>query len=229
MASTPFSYSQDELNNMSQDIVRMAKAQGASAAEADISLSVGHNVSVRLGETETIEYNRDTGLSVTVYFGEQKGNGSTSDLSLAAMKDTVEAACNIAKYTAKDPFCGLADPSLMAQNPQECDLFHPWDIAVEDALQLAKSCESAAMAISEKIQNSEGASVSMGAGMFSYSNSHGFTGGYASSRHSMSCAVIAAENDEMQRDYWYSSARDAIDLLSSDVIGKIHRAWVAYL
>ena len=154
MANSLFSVGLDDLKNMSQDIVRMARAQGATAAEADISLSVGHNVSVRLGETETIEYNRDKGLSVTVYFGEQKGNASTSDLSLAAMKDTVEAACNIAKYTAKDPFCGLADASLMAKNPQDCDLFHPWDISVEDALQLAKSCESAAMAISEKIQNS---------------------------------------------------------------------------
>lgn len=221
MANSLFSVGLDDLKNMSQDIVRMARAQGATAAEADISLSVGHNVSVRLGETETIEYNRDKGLSVTVYFGEQKGNASTSDLSLAAMKDTVEAACNIAKYTAKDPFCGLADASLMAKNPQDCDLFHPWDISVEDALQLAKSCESAAMAISEKIQNSEGASVSMGAGVFSYSNSHGFTGGYASSRHSMSCAVIAAENDEMQRDYWYTTARDATDLLSAETVGKI--------
>ena len=221
MTNTVFSLSLDEIKNMSQDVLHMAKAQGASAAEADISLSVGHNISVRLGETETIEYNRDKGLSVTVYFGQQKGNASTSDLSLQAMKDTVEAACNIAKYTAKDPFCGLADPSLMAKNLQDCDLFHPWDISVDDALQLAKICESSAMAVSEQIQNSEGASVSMGAGIFSYSNSNGFTGGYASSRHSMSCAVIAETGDEMQRDYWYSSARAANDLLSAETIGKI--------
>jgi PmbA protein len=221
MAKTAFSVSLDEIKSMSQDVLKIAKSQGASAAEADISLSIGQNVSVRLGETETIEYNRDKGLSVTVYFGEQKGNASTSDLSPQAMKDTVLAACNIAKYTAKDPFCGLADANLMAKNIQECDLYHPWEISVDDALVQAKACEAAAMAVSSQINNSEGASVSSGTGMFAYSNTHGFTGGYASSRHGMSCAVIAESAGEMQRDYWYTTARDANDLLRPEAIGKI--------
>ena len=202
-------------------LLKIAQSQGASAAEADISLSIGQNVSVRLGETETIEYNRDKGLSVTVYFGEQKGNASTSDLSPQAMHDTVLAACNIAKYTAKDPFCGLADANLMATNIQECDLYHPWEISVEDALAQAKTCEAAALGVSSQINNSEGASVSSGTGIFAYSNTHGFTGGYASSRHGMSCAVIAESDGEMQRDYWYTTARDANDLLSAESIGKV--------
>jgi PmbA protein len=222
MTKTAFSYSLDDLKTMSQDVLAIAKAQGASAAEVDVSLSIGQSVSVRLGETENIEYNRDKGLSITVYFGEQKGNASTSDLSLNAMRDTVLAACNIAKYTAKDPFCGLADANLLATHIQDCDLYHPWDISVDDALNQAKMCEAAAMAMDTKrIQNSEGASVSTGAGMFAYSNSHGFTGGYASTRHGISCSVIAEDKDEMQRDYWYSTARDANDLLNADMVGKI--------
>jgi PmbA protein len=222
MTKTAFSYSLDDLKTMSQDVLAIAKAQGASAAEVDVSLSIGQSVSVRLGETENIEYNRDKGLSITVYFGEQKGNASTSDLSLNAMRDTVLAACNIAKYTAKDPFCGLADANLLATNILDCDLHHPWDISVDDALSQAKICEAAAMAMDTKrIHNSEGASVSTGAGMFAYSNSLGFTGGYASTRHGISCSVIAEDNDEMQRDYWYSTARDANDLLSAEIVGKI--------
>jgi len=222
MTKTAFTYSLDDLKTMSQDVLAIAKAQGASAAEVDVSLSIGQSVSVRLGETENIEYNRDKGLSITVYFGEQKGNASTSDLSLNAMRDTVLAACNIAKYTAKDPFCGLADANLLATHIQDCDLYHPWDISVDDALNQAKICEAAAMAMDTKrIQNSEGASVSTGAGMFAYSNSHGFTGGYASTRHGISCSVIAEDKDEMQRDYWYSTARDANDLLNADMVGKI--------
>jgi PmbA protein len=221
MAKTAFSYTLDELKSMSQDMLSIAKKQGASAAEVDVSLSIGQSVSVRLGETENIEYNRDKGLSVTVYFGEQKGNASTSDLSKNAMQDTVLAACNIAKYTAKDPFCGLADASLLATDIIDCDLYHPWDVSVDDALAQAKACEDAARAVDSRINNSEGASVSTGSGMFAYSNSNGFSGGYASTRHGMSAAIIAEANGEMQRDYWYTTARDAQDLLSAEVVGKM--------
>jgi PmbA protein len=163
-------------------------------------------VSVRLGETETIEYNRDKGVSVTVYFGQQKGNASSSDLSPQALKDTVEAACNIAKYTAKDEFCGLADVALMAKEIPDLDLNHPWTISVDEAIEMAKRCEAAALDVDRKrITNSEGAGISCSDGVFAYANSHGFVGGYASTRHSMSCSVIAEENDAMQRDYWYTA------------------------
>lgn len=221
MSDSRFSYRLDEIKQMSEDVLKTAKTQGASAAEAEVSLSIGQNVSVRLGETENIEYNRDKGMSVTVYFGQQKGHASTSDLSLQALKDTVLAACNIAKYTAKDEFCGLADANLMANNIPDLDLHHPWNISVDEAIAIAKECESAALNVDSRITNSEGASVSTGEGYFAYSNSHGFTGGYPSSRHGVSCSVIAEAGDSMQRDYWYSTARSAADLQKATAIGKI--------
>ena len=166
MADSGFSYSLDEIKQMSADVLKVAKGYGASAAEAELSLSIGQNVSVRLGQTETIEYNRDKGMSVTVYFGQQKGHASTSDLSAQALKDTVLAACNIAKYTAKDEFCGLADANLMAQDIKDLDLHHPWQISVDEAMLIAQACEAAALAVDSRINNSEGASVSSGSGYF---------------------------------------------------------------
>lgn len=147
MSDSTFSFSLDQIKQMSADVLKTAKSLGASAAEADVSLSIGQNVSVRLGETETIEYNRDKGMSVTVYIGQQKGSASTSDLSAQALKDTVAAACNIAKYTAKDAFCGLADAALMAKNSLDLDLHHPWPISVDEAINIAKEIESAALAV----------------------------------------------------------------------------------
>lgn len=221
MSDSGFSYSIDEIKQMSEDVLKVAKRLGASSAEAELSLSIGQNVSVRLGEVENIEYNRDKGMSVTVYFGQQKGHASTSDLSAKALQDTVAAACNIAKYTAQDTFCGLADAELMAQDIPDLDLNHPWDISVDEAIVIAKSCEQAAMAVDARITNSEGGSVSTGTGFFAYSNSHGFTGGYASSRHGISCSVIAESENNMQRDYWYTTARAAADLQSANEVGRI--------
>ncbi len=221
MADSGFSYSLDEIKQMSEDVLKVAKLQGASAAEAELSLSIGQNVSVRMGETENIEYNRDKGMSVTVYFGQQKGHASTSDLSPQALKDTVAAACNIAKYTAKDEFCGLADAKLMATDILDLDLHHPWNISLDEAIEIAKECEAAALHVDTRISNSEGASVSTGTGYFAYSNSHGFTGGYPSSRHGIRCSVIAEADDNMQRDYWYSTARSATDLQAAVEIGRI--------
>jgi len=221
MVDSGFSYSLDEIKQMSADVLKVAKGHGASSAEAELSLSIGQNVSVRLGQTETIEYNRDKGMSVTVYFGQQKGHASTSDLSAQALKDTVLAACNIAKYTAKDEFCGLADADLMAKDIEDLDLNHPWQISVEEAVAIAQVCEASAMDVDPRINNSEGASISTGSGYFAYSNSHGFTGGYASSRHGISCSVIAEDDDNMQRDYWYSTARASSDLETPVSIGKI--------
>jgi PmbA protein len=221
MSDSGFSYSFDQIKEMSEDVLKVAKRLGASAAEAELSLSIGQSVSVRMGEVEHIEYNRDKGMSVTVYFDKQKGHASTSDLSPQALADTVAAACNIAKYTAKDEFCGLADAELMASETQDLDLNHPWNISVDEAIAIAKTCEAAALDVDARITNSEGASVSAGTGFFSYSNSHGFTGGYASSRHGISCSVIAESDNNMQRDYWYSTARDAQDLQLAAEVGKV--------
>lgn len=212
MSEPRFSYSLAQLQEMSADVLRRAKDAGATAAEAEISLGFGQNVSVRMGETETIEYNRDKGVSVTVYFGQQKGHASTSDLSPQAIQDTVSAACNIARYTAKDEFCGLADADLMAKDIPDLDLYHPWALSVDEAIVLAKECETSAREVDTRITNSEGASVSTYEGMFAYANSHGFNGGYATSRQGISCSVIAEEADSMQRDYWYTTARSAKDL-----------------
>ena len=212
----------DTLKQISQDVLKLAKQAGATSAECDVSFGTGQNVSVRLGETENIEYNRDKGVAVTVYFGWQKGNASSSDLSQNALKDTVQAACDIAKFTAKDTFCGLADANLMAKKLPDLDLYHPWNLSVDEALEIAKRCEAAALQVDKKrITNSEGASVSSNEGVFAYANSHGFVGGYPSSRHSVSCSVIAEQGDAMQRDYWYSSARDANELESAEFVGKL--------
>ena len=224
MSDSGFTYSLDEIKQMSEDVLKVAKSAGASSAEAELSLSIGQNVSVRMGDTETIEYNRDKGMSVTVYFGQQKGHASTSDLSPQALKDTVAAACNIAKYTAQDEFCGLADANLMAKDILDLDLHHPWDISVDEAIEIAKTCEAAALAVDSRITNSEGASVSTGTGFFAYANSHGFIGGYPSSRHGISCSVIAEDDDNMQRDYWYSTARSAADLNAAEDIGRLSGA-----
>jgi PmbA protein len=222
MSEPRFSYSLAQLQEMSETVLRLAKDAGASAVEAEVSLGFGQNVSVRMNETETIEYNRDKGVSVSVYFGQQKGHASTSDLSSQALKDTVAAACNIARYTAKDEFCGLADADLMAKNIPDLDLHHPWDLTVDAAIELAKACESEARSVDTRITNSEGASVSTYEGMFAYANSHGFNGGYASSRHGLSCSVIADDGqDNMQRDYWYSTARSADDLESAHYVGRL--------
>lgn len=221
MSEPRFSYSLAQLQEMSADVLRRAKDAGATAAEAEISLGFGQNISVRMGETETIEYNRDKGVSVTVYFGQQKGHASTSDLSPQAIQDTVSAACNIARYTAKDEFCGLADADLMAKDIPDLDLYHPWALSVDEAILLAKQCETSAREVDVRITNSEGASVSTYEGMFAYANSHGFNGGYATSRQGMSCSVIAEEADSMQRDYWYTTARSAKDLDSAAAVGRL--------
>ncbi|TSA50835.1 MAG: metalloprotease PmbA [Nitrosomonadales bacterium] len=205
---------------MARDVLQHATVAGASAAEAEVSLGFGQSVTVRLDEVETIEYNRDKGVSVTVYFGQRRGHASTSDLSPQALRDTVAAACSIARYTAQDPFCGLADAQMLAHDIPELDLYHPWDVSVEQAIDLARQCESAAFATDKRIQNSEGASVSAHEGMFVYANSNGFCAGYPSSRHALSCSVIAGDGDNMQRDYWYSTARSAADMDNAQAVGR---------
>jgi PmbA protein len=219
VSDSRFSHSIATLSQITRDILDQSKLAGATACEAEVSQGFGQNVSVRRGEVETIEYNRDKGLGVTVYFGHKRGHASTSDLSPQAIKDTVAAAVSIARYTASDEFAGLADENLLARDIPDLSLYHPWDLSVEQAIELAKTCEASAFAVDKRIDNSEGASVSTQESLFMYGNSLGFLGGYPSSRHDISCAVIA-EDQGMQRDYWYSSRRDAADLESAAEVGR---------
>ena len=211
------------LQQVVRDLLAEAHRQGASAAEAGVSSDQGLSVTVRLGEVETVEHTRDNGLGVTVYFGQHKGSASTSDLSPQAVRETVRAACNIARFTSEDPYAGLADPDLMAREIPPLDLHHPWPIAATEAVEHARACEDAARAHDARITNSEGATLDTHQGVFVYGNSHGFLGGYPTSRHSLSCAVIGEDGTGgMQRDYWYTTARAAGDLDAPEAVG--HRA-----
>jgi PmbA protein len=219
--SARFSHSIDTLKQITQDILAQARKAGASACEAEVNQGFGQNVTVRLGEVETIEYNRDKGLGVTVYFGQKRGHASTSDFSPDAIRDTVHAAVTIAKYTAEDEFAGLPDEHLLARDIPDLDLYHPWDLSADDAVELARSCEAAALAVDTRINNSEGGSVSTQESTFVYGNSLGFIGGYPTSRQGISCAVIAESDAGMQRDYWYSTARAQADLDRPEAVGRI--------
>lgn len=209
------------IQRLVHNLLDEARAQGASAAEAAVSMGSGLNVTVRMGEVETIEYNRDKGLGVTVYFGQRKGSASTTDFEMSAVKETVAAACAIAKYTAEDDCSGLADANLMARDIPDLDLYFPWDIDADQAIVLARNCEDAARSVDKRITNSEGATVSSQQGARVYANSHGFVGAYPTTRHSVSCCVIGQDGEVMQRDYWYSSARDARDMQDAAAIGTI--------
>ncbi len=216
-----FSYSQDYLRALVQDALDHARRNGASAAEADVSEGFGHSVTVRLDEVETIEYNRDKDIGITVMFGHQRGHASTSDFSPAALRDTVEKACSIARYTASDPFAGLADPALLAgPDLPDLDLYYPWPLSVDDAIAMAQRCEHAALQCDKRISNSEGATVYTQESQFAYGNSLGFMGGFAGSSHGISCSVIAGADSGMQRDYWYTTARDPQDLQSVEAVGR---------
>jgi PmbA protein len=219
-SSPRFSYPFTTLQKIAEDVLSQAKKLGATACETDLSDGFGQNVTVRRSEVETIEYNRDKGLSITVYIGQKRGHASTSDFSPQAVSDTVAAAISIAGHTAADDCAGLADTDLLAREFPDLDLYFPWDLPVEQAIELAKTCEAAALAVDKRITNSEGASVYLNESQFVYANSLGFMGGYSGSRHSISCAVIASQDDTMQRDYWYSVARSATDLEEADSIGR---------
>ncbi len=219
--SARFSQSIDTLKQITQDILAQARQAGASACEAEVNQGFGQNVTVRLGEVETIEYNRDKGLGVTVYFGQKRGHASTSDFSSAAIKDTVKAAVTIAKYTAEDEFAGLPEEHLLARDIPDLDLYHPWDLSADEAVELARACETAALAVDKRINNSEGGSVSTQESTVVYGNSLGFVGGYPTSRQGISCAVIAESDAGMQRDYWYSTARAQADLDQPESVGRI--------
>lgn len=212
----------EALLTLSQKVLDEAKKQGATSAAAGISSGDGLSVDVRMAEIDKLEYHRDQGLGVTVYFGQRQGTASTGDLSDAAISDTVRAACNIAKYTSEDECRGLADAELMATEFPDLDLYHPWDITAEQAIEKAIACENAAREFDPRITNSDGASVSTYSGLSAYANSHGFAAVRASSSHSLSCSVIAneADGDGMQRDYWYDSSRIGSQLDSPEIVGQ---------
>ncbi len=217
-----FSYSRAFFEELVDTAISHAKKLGASDSGAEASEGSGLSVSVRKGELENVERNRDKSLGVTVYLGQRRGNASTSDFSRAAIERTVQAAYDIARFTAEDPFAGLPDAADIAGAGEQCDLdlFHPWSIDSGQAAELALACERAAFAVDKRITNSEGAGVSAQQSHFFSAHTHGFRGGYASSRHSLSVAPIAGKGDDMQRDYWYSSMRSAAELASPEAVGR---------
>jgi len=207
------------LQNVAGIALEEARRQGASQYEVDASLSQGLGTTVRLGEVDTIEYQRDRGLAVTVYFGKRKGSASTADLGREAVRATVEKACAIARYTAEDPYAGLVEPQYLAREIPDLDLDHPWDLAAEAAIEIARRCEQAGRALDPRIANSEGASVSTQRHTGVYGNSLGFLAGFSGTSHSVSCSLIAQEADQMQRDYWFTTARDPADLEGAESVG----------
>jgi len=209
-----------ELKQVIEQVLSEARRAGASQCEADASLQRGITATVRLGEVDTVEYQRDRGLGVTVYFGQRKGSASTGDLSAEAVRATVQKACAIARYTGEDECAGLADPQDLAREVPDLDLYHRWDLEPDQAVELARACEAAGLAVDSRLTNSEGASVGNQRGVRVYGNSHGFLSGFASSSHSISCVLLASEGEDMQRDFWYSSARDPKDLEDPGAIGR---------
>ena len=217
---TGFSYSRDQFEELVDTALAHARKIGATDAGAEASEGCGLSVSVRKGELENVERNRDKSVGVTVYVGHRRGNASTSDFSMAAIHQAVQAAFDIARFTAEDPAAGLPDEADIATDHRDLDLFHPWEIDSEQAVQLALACEAAAFATSKRITNSEGAGVSAQQSHFFSAHTHGFRGGYASSRHSLSVAPIAGKGAHMQRDAWHSSMRAANEMASPQAVGR---------
>src|SRR5271156_5885006 len=209
-----------DLESIIERSLEEARARGATQAEAAVSQDSGLSVGVRLGEVETLEHQRDRSMGITVYFGHRKGSASTADFSMEAVRATVAKACSIARFTAEDASAGLADAGLMARAPQSLDLSHPWNVSADRAIEIAKSCEAAALGFDSRINNSEGASVGTHQGLHVYGNTHGFVGGYPTTTHTVSCVVLAGTGEDMQRDYWYTSSRDWHELEAAEAIGR---------
>ena len=220
MSDPHFSHTQDQLQQLARDVLGYAKAQGGTDCEVDFSEGSGLSVSVRKNKIETIEQNRDKGMGVTVHIGQRRGNASTSDFSTAALKATVEAAYNIARFTADDDCGGLPEAELLEMAPPDLQLFYPWAIDTAGAVELAKRAEAAAFDVDARVTNSEGAGVHVQQSHFVSANSRGFIGGYPYSRHTVSMAAIAGRGAGMQRDDWYVSVRDASRMASPEAIGR---------
>jgi len=208
------------LQQQVEEIIAEARRQGASACEVAVSLEQGLSTSIRQREVETVEFNRDQGFGITLYLGQRKGSASTSASGPEAIRETVAAALAIAKHTSEDEASGLADAALMARDLPALDLYHPWDISPEASIELALACEAAAFDANPLIRNADGSQVSTHQGCRVYGNSHGFIGGYASTRHSLSCVMIAEKDGQMQRDYWYDVNREGHLLASPEAIGR---------
>ena len=212
---------QKELEDIVLLILDEAKKQGADQAEAAASHDIGLCATARLGDVESLEYTNDRGVGITVYKDQKKGNASTSDFSPAALREAVGKACTFANFTAADEHAGLADAELMAQDIPDLDLAHDWHLQSDAAIRFAIECEDAARSFDKRITNSEGATVNSSGGVRVYANSHGFLGGFPKTSHSISCVVIGEADGVMERDYWYSAARDAAELDSPAEIGRI--------
>jgi len=222
-AAPGFAFRRDQFQQIVEDTLALAKKLGASDAGAEVSEGVGLSVSVRKGELENVERNRDKSLGVSVYIGHRRGNASTSDFSRAALEQTVQAAYDIARFTAEDPAAGLPEADDLATAEQagmDLNLFHPWQIDAAQAAEIARRCEDAALRVDKRITNSEGAGVSAQQAHFWAGNTRGFRGGYASSRHYLSVSPIAGRGRDMQRDGWYTSMRDAAELASPEEVGR---------
>lgn len=212
---------QKELEDIVLQVLQEARKQGADQAEAAASHDIGLCVTARLGDVESLEYTNDRGVGITVYKNQKKGNASTSDFSPAALREAVTKACTFANFTAADEHAGLADAELMAQDPPDLELAHDWHLQSDAAIDYAIECEDAARSFDKRITNSEGATINSSGGVRVYANSHGFLGGYRKTSHSISCVVIGEADGDMERDYWYSAARDAADLETPARIGAI--------
>jgi PmbA protein len=212
-----------EIERLAEGVLAAAKAGGATAAETEVSQAVGQSVTVRRAEVETVAYNRDKGIGVTVYLGQRRGHASTADFSPDAIRATVDKALAIARYTAEDPAAGLADPDRLARDYPDLDLFDPWELTVDEAVSLGCEAEAAALAVDRRLTNTEGATVAWNESEFVYANTHGFLGGYRSTRHHIDCSVIGDPGDggAMQRDYWYTAGRGASDLQAASEVGRI--------
>lgn len=208
-----------EFQAMAERVLEAAQAKGATAAELDLDKGMGLSVEVRMGQVDKLQYHRDQGINLTVYFGHRKGYASTGDFSPQALEDTLEAACRIARYTSEDDFNGLADADRMAGYLPKLDLYHPWELDADRAIEMALQTEAVAREHDARITNSEGAGVDSYAGMSLYANSHGFMGINHATRHSLSCSVVAQDGASMQRDYWYSVSRVPGLLESADSVG----------
>jgi PmbA protein len=220
MNDSVFIHTQDQLKQITRDVLDYAKSVGGTDAAVEISEGSGLSVSVRRGKIETIEQNKDKGMGVTVYIGQKRGNASTSDFSTSALRATVDAAYNIARFTAEDDCAGLADADMLELAPRDLQLCYPWRIATEQAVALAQRAEAAAFDVDPRITNSEGASVHVQQSHFVSANSRGFAGGYPFSRHTLSVAPIAGKGAKMQRDDWYSSVRDPAKMAQAEAVGR---------
>ena len=223
-ASRGFSCSPEALRELASLVLARARHVGASGCDCDVSESYGLSVTVRKGKPDVIEHNRDRSVGVSVYFGERprarRGHASTSDFSRSALEQTVDAAAAIARHTAEDDCAGLPDEELLARSQPDLDLYHPWSLSTEEAIDIARRCEAAAFAVSPKIRNSEGASISAQHSQFVSANSLGFMGGYPGTRHYLSCSVIAEEKGLMQRDDWFSASRVPGSLADPQALGR---------